>query len=515
MRWITRRVVPALLLIAALALPATAAQEQPPLPEGLAPPEAESKSSSEEPPLPEGLGGETDRSSEPSLPEGLGDDAAPALPEGLGGEEEEPALPAGLGDEAEPSGEEKEEADRWEWPEGLSGFIDARGGVRVQDDPNEHTGTLAETRLQLEYQRHLDPLFFKVTADVLYDGIADTHRLDLETGQGWLDLREAYLSLSPFSFMDVKAGRQILTWGTGDLLFLNDLFPKDWQSFFSGRDIEYLKAPSDAVKVSFFTDLANLDVVWTPRFDPDRFIDGSRFSYWSDMAGSRVGRNMITDPARRADWLSDSELHMRLYRNVRGYELAAYGYRGYWKSPAGMEPATGRPTFPRLNVLGASVRGQVGPGIGNAEFAWYDSSSDRNGTDPFISNSELRFLLGYEQELWADFTAGAQYYLEHMLDYEDYRRTLPAGIRARDENRHLLTLRLTQLLLQQNLTLSLFTFYSPSDNDAHLRPNIHYKISNRWSAEIGANVFWGQEEHTFFGQFSRNSNVYAGVRYSF
>ena len=50
----------------------------------------------------------------------------------------------------------------------------------------------------------------------------------------------------------------------GDLLFINDLFPKDWVSFFVGRDDEYLKAPSDSLKASFFNELFNLDFVYTP-----------------------------------------------------------------------------------------------------------------------------------------------------------------------------------------------------------------------------------------------------------
>ena len=69
--------------------------------------------------------------------------------------------------------------------------------------------------------------------------------------------------------------------------------------------------------------------------------------------------------------------------------------------------------------------------------------------------------------------------------------------------------------VRQNLRLWLFTFYSPSDADAYLRPNIHYKITDDWAAEIGANVFVGEASHTFFGQFENNSNVYTGVRYSF
>ena len=102
-----------------------------------------------------------------------------------------------------------------------------------------------------------------------------------------------------------------------------------------------------------------------------------------------------------------------------------------------------------------------------------------------------------------------------MLHHDAFRRTLPPGSRGADESRHLATVRLAKLLMSQNLQLLLFTFYSPSDGDAYLRPRIHYKIDDHWSAEIGGNVFSGPADHTFFGQFAKNNNVYVGVRYGF
>jgi hypothetical protein len=69
--------------------------------------------------------------------------------------------------------------------------------------------------------------------------------------------------------------------------------------------------------------------------------------------------------------------------------------------------------------------------------------------------------------------------------------------------------------MYQNLKLSLFTFYSPSDQDGYLRPNIHYRINDHWSAEMGANIFFGGKDYTFFGQFEDNTNVYLGIRWSF
>jgi hypothetical protein len=117
-------------------------------------------------------------------------------------------------------------------------------------------------------------------------------------------------------------------------------------------------------------------------------------------------------------------------------------------------------------------------GIGNVEFAFSDSLDDRQGSDPFIRNSELRSLAGYEQELARDLTLAIQYNVEYMLEDDDYRRSLPAGTPEADEDRHLLTLRITRPLWSQTLVL-------------------------------------GEQAPTFFNQFEKNTNVYLGLRYSF
>lgn len=398
--------------------------------------------------------------------------------------------------------------------EDLHGFWDTRAGVRTQSDSESQSVSMLETRLQLSWEHDWDAATLRLVPDFVYDDVERHRDIDLEDGQGWLDLREANLMLRPAEFMDVKLGRQILTWGTGDLLFINDLFPKDWNAFFCGRDQEYLKAPSDALKVSLFHGVANLDLVYVPRFDSDRFIDGRRLSYWSSALGRRAGddERIRADPPD--DWFDDAEMAARLYRNLHGYEMALYGYHGFWKSPGGMDPGRGVAIFPELNVLGASLRGTVGRGIAHAEVGYYDSAEDRAGDDPMVRNDEARALLGYEQDLWSECTLGLQAYVEWMQDYEDYRRTLPPGARATDEWRQVVTARLTQKLLQQNLTLSLFAYVAPTDADAYLRPSAAYKVNDRWLVEVGGNWFLGRDPWTFFGQFERNSNVYAAVRCS-
>ena len=394
-----------------------------------------------------------------------------------------------------------------ELPFGIHGFLEARAGTRTRDDGRQSkTGSIGEMRLQLDLDKALDWAEMRLKTDFVRDWT---------TSEWDTDVREANVVLTAFEFADIKLGRQILTWGTGDLLFINDLFPKDWQSFFIGRDDEYLKAPSDAAKVSFFTDFANINLVYTPQFDPDRFITGERLSYWNPTLGRLAGEDDRVHAERPHDWFGDDEIAARISRNLGGYELALYGYHGYWKTPEGFNPLTGRATYPELSVYGASVRGAIGKGIGNIEIGYYDSRDDSSGDDPLVRNSEFRFLVGYEQEVARNFTAGVQYYLELMMDHGAYERTLPPGMHARDEDRHVVTLRLTKLLMNQNLKLSLFAYCSPSDGDAHLRPKVHYKINDQWSAEAGANIFVGNHDHTFFGQFENNTNVYTGLRWSF
>jgi hypothetical protein len=398
------------------------------------------------------------------------------------------------------------------------GFLDYRYGVRLQTDPAEDQRALNELRLQLDNVWYRNRFTAQLKTDLVYDELAaDRDSIDLETGRGLLDLRQANVLFSPRSWMDVKIGRQVLTWGCGDLVFINDMFPKDWQSFFLGRDDEYLKAPSDAFFVSLFPGFANIDIAYTPRFDADRHITGERISYWNGRAV--VGQNDVLNTDRPDDWFADDELAARLYRNVGAYEVALYGYQGFWKSPGGMDPISGRWLFPELAVYGASTRGPLAGGIFSIEAGYYDSADDRDGDDPFINNSEARLLLGFEREAVKNLTVGVQYYIERMLDHAAYIRALEANAMptdsARDEDRHTATLRLTWMLMNQNLILSCFTRYSPSDEDVYVKSSATYKVSDTWQASIGGNLFAGAETYTFLGQFEDNSNIYASLRCSY
>lgn len=447
----------------------------------------------------------------PPLPPGLADDRAPRV-------DSVPALPPGLGDAGvgEAADDRREDAAAYPPLVEVSGFWEYRYGERLRDTDLHDQVSLNETRLHVSLDRPGELFSLEAAADILYDDVAASRQIDLATGEGWIDLRRLNLLWQPLPALDLRLGRQIITWGTGDRVFLNDTFPKDLR-YWLGRDIEYVKAPSDAARVSWYSPLANLDVVYSPRFNASRYVNGERLSFWNDNAGRLVGRDDVIEVVKPSDWFEDDELALRLYRNYAGAELALYAYDGFYRDPAGSDPATGTFLFPRLRTLGASARTPLGRGILNLEFAHWKSRDDPAGTDPFISNGENRYLLGYEWEALPDFTVNLQYYGTQMHHHGSYKANLPGGVPERPEYRHTITVGLTRLLLGQNLKLSWFSLYTPRNGDFYARPEVNYKIDDQWSLEIGANWFDNADDEPFaeLGQFKYNSNVYGMVRYTF
>ena len=327
-------------------------------------------------------------------------------------------------------------------------------------------------------------------------------------------VREAYVDYSR-AWLDFRLGRQIVTWGVGDLLFINDVFPKDWSAFFSGRPLEYLKVGVDGAKLHVATPALNVELVVIPFFKPDNLPSPKRFFFFDPFAGIR-DRHL----QKRATTTGKTEFALRVYRRISNTDISLYAYRGYWRQasfhPDQLPGATQlRGFYPGLAVYGASVQKSVGAGLVSIEGGYYDSQDPRRGTDPAVPNSQFRFLVGYQRQLASDFTVGAQYYAEIMKDYSAYKSTLPQGFPRQDRVHHLLSVRLTQFLKYQTWKLSFFSFYSPSDQDALLIPEVSHAFTDRLSLTVGANVFEGQRPTTFLGQFGRNDNVYLVLRFDF
>jgi hypothetical protein len=399
----------------------------------------------------------------------------------------------------------------------IHGFVEAAFGPRFgSNNANHRQFDLAEARLQLETE------YFFTGDNILAEWMTSVSAkgdllLDLYYGGKVItDLRELYVLTTPLDFLDLKGGRQVLTWGTGDLIFLNDLFPKDYVSFFAGRDDEYLKLPNDALRAFLYSDIVNLDLVWIPFFRPDEYPRGNRLTFYDPFRMAISGKRSeidVVEPSRKA---RNFVYAARAYRNIRNYEIALYYYRGFDPAPSSFKNERGRQIYhQRLDAYGASVRGPLLWGIFNAEWSYHYSPEDPEGDIRTIMNSEMEYLAGYEKDLGHDLRVSFQYYLEQKLDYEEYKRALLPADRKDPRFTHTITNRITKLLANQTVKLSFFTFFSPSDLDVYHRPVLSWDATDEWNLTVGANLFWGADPWTRFGEAVENKNVYARLRYSF
>lgn len=384
------------------------------------------------------------------------------------------------------------------------GFVQGNLSARItgEETPDRSEGgdyLSGEQRLRGEITGTAESTAFTLKADLVHDSVSDEDRIDIR--EGYIDYRtDKY---------DLRAGRQIITWGVGDLLFINDTYPKNYSALFSGQPLEYLKVGSDAVKLSVYSDMISADLVIIPFFEPYQLPDSKRFFLYNPMT--------ITNINTPREELENSEVALRLYKQVGRFDTSIYLYRGFFKIP-GMRPLTSTDAelfYPQLAVYGFSMQGAFADGVLSVEGGYYDSLDDRNGDDATISNSSARYILGYSKQLWTDFTAGVQYYGEYMQDYREYENALPAGFPKSDRLHQLITIRLTQMLKYNTLRLNLFSFYSPDDKDYFIIPETRYNITDSLWISAGINIFGGNDSRTFFGQLDKNDNLFATMRYEF
>ena len=385
---------------------------------------------------------------------------------------------------------------------------------RLEDEEKKDSDyLLGEERLRLDVYTWSESVeaSARIKVDFVNSELADDSSIDV---------REAFVDYTTGDF-DLRLGRQVITWGVGDLVFINDVFPKDWVSFFAGRPLEYLKLGSEGFRIRYSSSILNGELLALPFFRPDEAPDSDTFFMYDPTSAIEEQ----TEVMPRNDF-ENIELAARLYRRLGNYDLSAYSYKGFYHLPSAQVNMIS-PTqislekfYPRLYVNGLSLQTTLLGGVTSLEAGYHFSRDDDEGDDPLIPNSEKRFLVGYQRQLWTDSNFGVQYYDEAIEQYEAYLDELPDGYPKKRAHRNTLTLRLEQFLLHQTWHLSMFSFYSPVDADSLLQPKATYKFSDNLAGTMGANIFGGvQDENdddpTFLAQFDKNDNLYLSLRFDF
>jgi len=385
----------------------------------------------------------------------------------------------------------------------FQGFIQTTYSQNIES--SEKKVILGETRLQTEIRK-----WFTDTSSLF---LKSDFALDLVESVQFVDIREAYLEFLPGAW-DIKIGKQIITWGVGDRIFLNDVFPKDWVSFLGGRPLQYLKIGNNAIVADYSGEFGSLELITIPYFQWDNFPLGDRFQ------GYKPLDIPVEFSKKSASATKNWEYGIRWNKEILSSDFSLYLFRGFYKTPGtqisfSLHPGKLTYIFPPLQVYGMSLQRNMFGGVISAEYAYYDSLRDRKGDNPFIINSSWKGLVGYNRELAQDLRIGIQYYQEETQEYSNYEDSLPPGSPHLNKVNRMFSVNLDKEFLSQTLKLSIFGIYNPEYKESLLQPSIKYEFTDNFWVQIGANLFNKGTSYSYFGQFTDYKNVYLTARWRF
>jgi len=405
-----------------------------------------------------------------------------------------------------------------------AGFLPA--GVRAQPDLYGflESGAYIFVRDSVRLAREINELRLKFDASSDQVGLFASTSL-FHTGGGiQADLWQGYIDYYG-RFFDLRAGKQIITWGTGDGINPTDnLNPLDLKRKGPFAPQEDKKLPVTMVQGNLYWQGLRVTGVWVPDFHPFVLPDTSVWPLASPtLTPPRAG--MILDgmqppapPVFPSNTLANSEYALRLSGTLAGVDLSTSYYQGWEDFPTlhpnftfngidsqGNQHVIAEPAlrYHRLSMIGGDFVTSLF-GIGLRGEGGYFLTEDAEGTNPAVKDPYWHYLLGIDYTFRNGLYVNIQY-VYGMFDR--YGLNLPAA-----ENR-LLTLGAT-LDLGNYTSLEVGAMYALEDENYLLKPRYIRSVGNAVDLVIGAYLIGGNTKH-HFGAFDANDQIYTEIRYNF
>lgn len=346
----------------------------------------------------------------------------------------------------------------------VKGFLDTYHAFRTEA-PNDWMSSRTRARGEFRLEKEGGGMF--VSANLIHNAVLK----DLSGFQ----LREAYAYWGN-SHWDIRAGKQIISWGVADGLRVTDLIsPMDYTEFLA-QDYDDIRVPVGALRVRYLHNSWNLEVVAVPV--PEFFkLPTDTANPWS------VG---ILPPEIKPDpSLKNMEYGARFNCSLSGVDFSLMALRTWSKIPELQVDHIG---YHRLSVIG----GDVSVPFGN-----------------FVFRGEMADNINDHGEHQGNVLAGLDWYPGNDWNLSvQYNQTFGAG-----EETSLATLRVSKVLLNNTLTLSSFAYADVKDFGVFNRFSADWAASDQIHVLLGYDLFYA--ESGMFLTYAHNSEVWLKLKYSF
>lgn len=381
---------------------------------------------------------------------------------------------------------------------GVKGFADTYHALRSGAD-NDWMSSRSRVRGELTLSKGGAGAF--ISANMVYNSL-------LKDRSG-LQVREAYMWCGNDRW-DLRAGRQIITWGVADGLRVTDIIsPMDYSEFLA-QDYDDIRIPVNGLRLRYMRDRWNLEVVAVPvaSFFELPVDDANPWSVAPRDMGVPVVMDMGAEPATK---LENMEFGTRLSMFLSGVDFSLSALRTWNKMPVFSTSfdgtnlvATGH--YRRMTMLGADVSVPLGQFVLRGEAAQYfdEAQTPAAGTDVPRSGS-LNALLGIDWYAGNDWNVSAQYSYKFIEDY--------SALMSGHEHTHMGTLRISKSLINNTLSLQTFAYMDLSDGGIYNRFTADYALNDQMHVMLGYDLF--HADKGMFRMYADNSEWWLKLKYSF
>ena len=324
------------------------------------------------------------------------------------------------------------------------------------------------------------------------------------------ELREIYLEGSPFGSLDVKLGKQIVSWGVANSLRVVDVLNPTDDREFGMTDLEDIRLPINMTKLDYYIGDLKLEAVAVHEI---KFNKSAPFG--SDFNPSTQKINEVI-PESSAE---NTEYGLALIGTFSGWDASLHWAQYFDDTPhfkVTFIPGIGAvPTLEqrhsRLTMGGATLSISSGNFIWKAEAAKLQGMEFALVTDKTFSRTDV--LVGSEYSGWSDTSLTLEFGVQHLNDFDVKLEESPD---SQLEDRIATTVSFMQDYINQTLHLSLVgMMIGKSGQDGGLnRMSLEYDVMDAFSVTGGV-MLYQPGENAYFQNLNENDRIFFEARYSF
>ncbi len=379
----------------------------------------------------------------------------------------------------------------------LNGFVDSYHALQLG---SPYKVMSSRTRLRLEMRANYGEASLFSSVNLAYNSLIKE--------QSGAFLREAYFDYAG-KYLEVKAGRQIVTWGVADGLRITDLIsPMDYTEFMA-NDYDDIRVPVNAINLKYPGESFSAELVFVPV--PEYFVMPSgEDNPWSMPVPEGVSMDLSGTPEKH---IKNSEVGTRLRFFLENLDFSLTALRTFNKSPvtiADYDPETKsvviQGIYKPMYVLGGDFSIPVSEFVVRGEMAGYFG-------EPIALNDSRRYrlrktfnvLLGLDWYAGDNWTFMVQYMHKIIMDY---RKEL-----GMDQNTSMVTARISKEVLNNTLKLSVYGMYDIDNVSFYIRPAADYLLNDQITLSLGSDILGGRRGT--FKTYEDNTQIWVKGKYFF